>query len=131
LALFSATIAFSSAAVAQDDFDDDFGRPPAPSPEPVPTDDDPFGESPRETEAPPDAGESSDAAPSADPLEESTEGSTEKAGEPREAAAKKERRRGEGRVLDDEDPARRRRFLRHNTIYGPVGGIHVVDAGTG
>jgi OmpA-OmpF porin, OOP family len=114
----TATLSSASATRAQDDFDDDFGRPvrQAPTPAPAVTDDDPFGPSePREP-----------VAPSSETREEPTEPS-----HPASAAAAKPAARGEGRIIDDEDPARRRRFHRHSTIFGPVGGIHVVDAGTG
>jgi OmpA-OmpF porin, OOP family len=121
--LLVSAVAFTAAAVgAQDRFgSDEFGAdefgpapaPPPPAPAPAPPRSAPPGDEFGDDElgpAPP--------APAPEPAFEQP---------PSEAPA--ERR---PRALSDEDHERRARYLRrHNTVRGPVGGIHAVDAGSG
>lgn len=132
LVLSSATFLIPCAVFAQDDFDDDFGRPIAPEPRraPVVIDDDPFADEPSAPVTAPaeEAAVEVQSEPMAEPVIEAAPGA---ATSQERGKGEARRSRREGTVIDDEDAARRRRFLRHGTILGPVGGIHVVDGGTG
>lgn len=137
LFVFSALLLPCATAAAQDDFDADFeATPPRAVTTAAPIDDDPFGE-PVVDEGP---GEAEATSSDADALR-TGEGEPVAQADNRAASSdttakessKRARKREKGRVTSDPDldEARRRAFHRHGTIGGPVGGVHIVDAGTG
>ncbi|MFW6050590.1 MAG: OmpA family protein [Myxococcota bacterium] len=134
-----------SPASAQDEFggdefggdefgDEEFGSPPPPEEGKEGAAQEPATEEPAAEEPPPaepggEFGPAPDDAP-----EDADEGSSVAAeAEDEPASGEDEPAAGddEPAATDDEEAVRARKLRRHNTIQGPVGGIHVLDAGSG
>ncbi len=123
--LLAATLLLAVPArlAAQDDFESEFeeeepaAAPPPSSPEAAPSEEDEFDEFDDE-----EASNEQEGGPTEAAGDDLAEAEDELAGEGFEASEA-----GGGADLDDEEE-RARRFRRHGTLFGPVGGVRVVDA---
>jgi outer membrane protein OmpA-like peptidoglycan-associated protein len=124
LALGTALPAGTAMAQFDDEFDDEFESEPEPEPEPEPAESEPAADDdPFDDEFDDGFDDETDSTEDATAGEDATEGDDAFAAEDEEEEEEEE---------PEADEARRARLFRaQNSYLGPVGGLHVVDAGSG